>query len=124
MANVDDVISPEVIVLFDEEEPVVEEIKQSPPTVIPEVEPPCVLVEGLLLEEELGFLAKYFDSEEDTVSLYVRVGEVVRKIGRFRVSLDNILVLRNLGYKSRLFLPDGRDLDLLDESLYIKFIRI
>lgn len=121
-------INPEVIELFEDEAEDVIVLEEgqtvSPPNVGLDVEPPCVVVEGLLLEEELPFLSKFFDQGEDTVDLYVSLSGVAKKIGKFRVSLDNVLILRNLGYSSKMILPDGKELDLLDESLYIKFIRL
>ena len=116
-------IQPAVVTIQEEEdlylnESVIEDV-------VEEIERPHLFVEGVEFVEEVELLVSKGSITDTSVPLYISFQGNPFKICMFDLSLDNLLLLRYLGYKVKLALPDGRDIILDDNpDIYVKFIRL
>lgn len=80
---------------------------------------PCVRIKGLQVEAEVEFLLDKLLPGEPNLPLYIEVDGVSVPIGDFCLDFQNIRFCMFRKYQLELFLPDGRQVDLMDgENLY------
>lgn len=92
-----------------------------------EIEYPCVFIEGLTNTYEIEYFSKRLCNESLSFPLYCMVEGVPFNIGRFEMSLDNLLAVKRIfGYKINLHKSESSivSIDLNDTSTLMKFIKI
>lgn len=104
------------ISLFEEEE-TVEVVERN-------LQFPCMVLEGVLINQEVVYLQERGVDQESAIPLYIRQEGEDILIGQFDMSLDSLLCMRRLGYDMTLYLPNGEERKLDNPDLFFNFIRL
>jgi hypothetical protein len=113
MSNIIDDLELDEVEIIDEEEV--------------ELKYPCMVIEGVTIQEELKFLESLNCDKEDAMPLYCIFDGDIYPICYLEYSLEIFQILHNIGdYKLKLCLHSEKELDinLNDPAVYVSLIKI
>lgn len=88
---------------------------------------PCILIAGIETEEEVTFFSNRKATPFMALPLYLNFHGLVKRIGEFELSLDNLLRTRSVGnYSIKLgrSADDFVDIDVNEPNTLLKFIKL
>ena len=92
-----------------------------------EVSYPCVFIEGILLIDEVLYFRERLVETDVSLPLYYEFSGIIKCIGRFELSLDNLLRIRNIS-NYVIYLAQSSEskvaIDINDPNVLAYFIKI
>lgn len=88
---------------------------------------PHILLDGVTTEEEVLYFHNRFQKSEASLPLYIKFESLYRCIGSFELTLDNLLVVKNIAdYKLTLVLSESKQtpINLETPEDYLTFLNI